>query len=466
MLTGAWSERIRVEKTAELLGAVGLVIFASSCFLSTSGVSIGLGLLVGAMVLQPSLVRELRRDPLILLGAVSTIYLVLRTLWAIWELPETAHLQVSQAWGWFRLWLFVVVAWWLRGDVKRVWWVLLLSLLGLLLGMVFFLSAHPHALWSNERTGFHLKIMPFALYTSTGALGLLVFARRVWGTKDNSMRGALRMGSWVIGLSLTLQGLIVTQSRGMWLTAAVVIPVAAILGQGLRRRRGAHSRRLGAALVGMAVLGFATLFLLNFQTVIGRFSQEKETIAAIRSGDLQNVPTYGVGARIHAFKFGWTKLLERPVIGWGPGSTEYLIARSDLAQVGPSRGTNDGGQQQDLWLDHLFNTYLEVLVRLGLLGALLMIPVPVLLARGLWEAYGEGRLPKDLGLFLIGAMVLAASWCLFEFRLLHPDWRSYWILIGGISATFHFWKRVPACSDAEGPSPPQTKAEHCRGRHE
>ncbi|HXZ43261.1 MAG TPA: hypothetical protein VEH53_00415, partial [archaeon] len=232
MLTGAWLQSIRVEKTAELLGTVGLVIFAFSCFLSTSGASIGLGLLVGAMVLQPSLVRGLRRDPLILLGAVSTIYLVLRTLWAIWELPETIHLQVSQAWDCFRLWLFVVVAWWLRGDLKRVWWVLLFSLLGLLLGMVFFLTAHPHALWSGERTGFHLKIMPFALYSSTSVLGLLLFARRGWGKKGNLMRGALRMGFWVIALSLTLQGLIVTQSRGTWLTAAFVVPVATILGQG------------------------------------------------------------------------------------------------------------------------------------------------------------------------------------------------------------------------------------------
>jgi O-antigen ligase len=309
--------------------------------------------------------------------------------------------------------------------------------------MVFFLFAHPQALWSGERTGFHLKIMPFALYSSTGVLGLLLFAPRVWGKRGNLMRVALRMGFWVIALSLTLQGLIVTQSRGTWLTAAFVIPVATILGHGPWMRRDPNSRRLGAALVGIGLLGFATLFLLNFRTITGRLSQEKETLTAVWSGDLQNVPTYGVGARIHALKFGLTKVLERPLVGWGPGSTEYLIAESDLAHVGTSSGMSESWQQQDAWLDHLFNTYLEVLVRFGLLGALLMIAVAMVLARGLWEAYSKGRLPKDLGLFVAGAMVLAASWCLFEFRLLHPDWRSYWILMGGIMGTFRMPRGLP-----------------------
>jgi O-antigen ligase len=312
------------------------------------------------------------------------------------------------------------------------------------------------------RTGFHLKIIAFGLYSSTAILGLSVFAPRLWGRKEPRPSFALRVGLWLIALAILVQGLIMTQSRAAWSTAILVIPLVTIL----RYRNRERTRGFAVGLIGSVLLGGAALVVINLQTVTTRLSQEKEMFAAAWRGDFEAVPSAGFGVRVHTFRFGAAKWLERPLFGWGPGSTEYLISHSGLPQLRHSVLVEGQWKEGPTWLDHLHNTYLEILVGFGLVGAFLMLSVLGLLVRSLVVAHRQGRVPLDYAWFLTGTLGLMAIWSLSDFRLLHPDWRSYWILIGGIAATFHLWKTVPACSVAEGPSPPQTRTEQCHGRDE
>jgi O-antigen ligase len=182
---------------------------------------------------------------------------------------------------------------------------------------------------------------------------------------------------------------------------------------------------------------------VNLRTVTTRLSDEKEVFAAVWRGDFEAVPSAGFGVRVHTFRFGVTKWLERPLFGWGPGSTEYLISHSGLPQLRHSEMAGGEWKAGPDWLDHLHNTYLEILVRFGLVGAFLMIGTLGLLVKGLWLARREGRVPLDYAWCLIGALGLMGLWSLSDFRLLHPDWRSYWILMGGIMGTFWMPRRLP-----------------------
>ena len=434
-------------RTVDILGSFGLFLFAFASLLSTSGASLGLALLVGTMLLQPSAWRELRRDPLILLGVVSTLYLVARALWAMREFPETVHLQVRQARDWVGLWLFVVVAWWLKGDLRRSGRVLLLALLGLLVGVAGHLFTHGHILWSGQRTGFHLRAIAFGLYSGTAILGLGILAPRIWGNKDDVTHFAIRVGLWLISLAALVQGLIMTQSRGAWMAAALVIPPVTLLRylSAATRRSWSWRRRLGFA--ASALLIATVLVLLNLRIISTRLSQEREVFAAAWRGDFDAVPTSGLGVRVHTLRFGLVKWLERPLLGWGPGSTEYLISRSGLPELRHSEWGEGGWVQGHAWLDHLHNTYLEILVRFGLVGCLLMVIVLGALVRGTWIAYRAGRLPSDYVWFLAGSLALISIWSLSDFRLLHPDWRSYWIILGGVVATFR-WHLRPTDSSS------------------
>ena len=455
MVGGSGLQRSRVDKGSELLGTVGLVTFAFSCLLSTSGASIGLALLVLATVLHPPTRQDLRRDPLVILAVVSSVYLVISTLWAIREIPETTRLQATQAWAWLRLWLLLVVAWWLKGDFRQSGRLLLLALFGLLVGIGVQLLTHPHMVSSGVRTGFHLKIIAFGLYSSTAILGLSVFAPRLLGRKELRPSFAFRVGLWLITLAILVQGLIMTQSRGAWLTAAIVIPPVTMVRYWKADGQQGRSWRFRAALVGVALLGCATLVGVNLRTVTTRLSEEREVFAAAWRGDFQAVPSAGFGVRVHTFRFGVTKWLERPFFGWGPGSTEYLISHSGLPQLRHSELIEGEWQEGPNWLDHLHNTYLEILVRFGLVGALLILSVLGLLARGFWVAHREGRLPSDYCWFLTGALGLMALWSLSDFRLLHPDWRSYWILMGGIMGTSWMRRGLPESPLADTAVPRQ-----------
>jgi O-antigen ligase len=240
-----------------------------------------------------------------------------------------------------------------------------------------------------------------------------------------------------------IQGLIMTQSRAAWFAAILVIPLVTFL----RYRTRERTRGFTVGLVGSVLLGGATLLVINLQTVTTRLSQEKEMFAAAWRGEFEAVPSAGFGVRVHAFRFGAAKWLERPFFGWGPGSTEYLISDSGLPHLRHSVLVEGEWREGPDWLDHLHNTYLEILVRFGLVGALLMISALGLLARGLWVAHREGRLPLDYCWFLTGVLGLMALWSLSDFRVLHPDWRSYWILVAGIMGTFRMRRGLRPLDD-------------------
>jgi O-antigen ligase len=81
--------------------------------------------------------------------------------------------------------------------------------------------------------------------------------------------------------------------------------------------------------------------------------------------------------------------------------------------------------------DHLHNSYLELLVRFGLVGAALAAVLLGLLFRATWRAWRQGVLPEDHALWLVGTLAFTAVWCLTDFRSQHHDWRYFWLLLAG-----------------------------------
>jgi O-antigen ligase len=175
--------------------------------------------------------------------------------------------------------------------------------------------------------------------------------------------------------------------------------------------------------VSMALV-FTAVLTLNMDTIKKRLSQEHDTFAATLSLDLTNVPRSSFGARIHLGMYGYELVKERPILGWGPGSkATYFIA--DLKDNHTVKG-----------YDHLHNTYLEVLVRIGIVGAALLGLTVWLVLRSLWRGHRSGVLPHDLFLFMAGSFSLMAVWCITDFHLDKPDFRFYWILFAGIAYSF------------------------------
>jgi O-antigen ligase len=170
-------------------------------------------------------------------------------------------------------------------------------------------------------------------------------------------------------------------------------------------------------------------------------------LGAIRQRTLGEMPLLGMAApestvqarespikyRLGLYRFGFEKWQERPLLGWGPGAVKSLIADSQRPELLQPPKTS--GEPHPL--DHMHNTYLELLVELGLVGALLLFSIAWLLLRGLWNAYRQGVAPREHFLFVAGALALTAVWSLFDFAVVHWHWRYFVILTAAIAYSFH-----------------------------
>jgi O-antigen ligase len=91
--------------------------------------------------------------------------------------------------------------------------------------------------------------------------------------------------------------------------------------------------------------------------------------------------------------------------------------------------------------DHFHNSYVQVLVELGLAGAACFGLALVLSLHRLAKAYRDGALSLSLLAFLLGAWAMLLAWSLFNTRLAHVDERFHVLLLTGATYTFGLFPR-------------------------
>ncbi len=407
----------------------GLYLFAFAARLAPSAAYLGLFLMeLGAIARIGTIWRRLRREPLLWVALVFLIYLVARTLLAVIEFPQHRDLHLADAVDLAQLWLFVVVAWWLGADTRRALWVLGLALAGFVLNFFYRIDAEDvQRVATIGRSGFGMSALPFGLYCSVGVLGLLMLAPRFWGRPRRGTRFYLRLALWVVLLLGLSQGLILSGSRGSWLAMLLLAPplVWFRLRQWQPRAEHKTGRRLAPVIVAVTLI--ASLFIYgNMDTLKTRFGWEAETIASIARLDPAQVrhdAGSSSGVRFHLYRYGWAKWRERPLLGWGPGASEPLIDAHEIEAL-------------HRW-NHLHNSYLEVLVRLGLVGLIILAIGVWYLLRALRAARRAGTMAEDIHLYLVGVLWLLALTSFTDFRMIHSDWRFLWLLFGGLAYTYH-----------------------------
>jgi O-antigen ligase len=444
-----------------------LYALALSLFLAPAGVSASLLLLWLGFVLAVAVNRPPPLNTAVLLTGAFVVYCLLHPL----LVPAPQHageplLGAGSRWqgalDWAQLAAFVPVAYALRGDSRRLMLLSGLALAGLLLGMLWrmdwALAVQGFTELLESRPGFGFTAIAFALYAGTALLGLVLLRRRCWSAADGRV-STWRAGLWVVAVLVVFQGFMLAQSRGAWLGLGAALLVALIANR--RGPGGPHEAAAGAdgeahaaistaiprraLLIGLAA--FVLLALLNAEQIAGRFVEEAGIVRALASGELDYSQTSSLSLRWHAQLFGLGHWLAHPWLGLGPGASGALLeASGDPALRDAGLGV----------LQHLHNTYLEVLVQLGAIGLALLLGVFLSLLGILHRAVHGGRLARDIGVFLLSALVFVAIWNLFNFRALNQDFRAYWALLAGAALSFGLYPRgEPAAGNDTGSEPGQ-----------
>ncbi|TDO16830.1 MULTISPECIES: O-antigen ligase family protein [Halomonas] len=290
-----------------------------------------------------------------------------------------------------KLFIFISVAWWLGGNTRKT---LLLWSCGLL-GFLVASFTHGQGLqeWvsglQGTRVGFGIRNLQHgSMLFGVALLGVVMFGPRFASSGGRWV--IWRLAAWLAVLVLCLVGVVIGQTRAVWLSLLASLLVsggvwcvwALAKGRALPRFK-TCSMAGGVLLLVMVASGFAF-----HDTLKTRLLTESGVIAELAAGHFDAVPYTSVGIRIHSWQAALEWIAERPLVGWG-GQGRGLVM--EYTPWLPDFVKEEFG--------HLHNFFLEVWVAYGLFGVLLFVVLAVWIGRGTWLAWRAGVMPNDVALF-------------------------------------------------------------------
>lgn len=413
-----------------------LLLFAASLFVLPALANVALvsaGLL---MLLRPRSVWDrLRGHPLWLPLGLGLAYLAAHLLWqaaAVGQVPPPAR---EEALDLLKYLLLLPVAWVVAGQPRRARWMLALAGAGLVVQVLVQTpwGALADLYATGRRVDFGFTSVAAGLYCAAGLLGVLVLVPAAPPVPGR--RRAVVLVAAAVAVAVLTAALLLSRSRGAWLALLLALPVC-LSGAWLMRR----SLRPVQAVLGLCMVA---VLLAGGESVARRLGDDapayQALIEAVQADDdaaadraWREIPHNSVGLRLHLWRLAFDSWRQQPLVGHGLGVHRELIAGSPDPQLRP--------------MAHLHNTYLDLAVRLGLVGLLLAAALPGSLVLGLRRAVRDGLQAPDLLRFLFGALVLTAVWSLFDSRLFKLDFRLYAVLLGGIALGLAVPQRRRACA--------------------
>jgi O-antigen ligase len=420
---------------SDTLGGFGLCLFFLCFQLNTTAAYLGLLVITLAFALQARMwMPVLKRDAVAWLVLFAVFYILFYSLWAAHEFPDTTQAQRTALFNWMHWLFFIPVAWQLSRHRQFINGMLLILAAGLMIRILANLNwADLGNILNWERTGFGMAEPVFAPIAGTTVLGFLLLAPRMTRHKPNTAKWLwlLHVSLGLTGLLVFLESLVLSQTRGVWLASALVFPLALLVRY--KRLLGTHAiLSIKNSLVLALIIGMAWLFLdKNYTTLLNRVNSEHvrstpEVVKKQLEGQ-EVLMTTSVGYRKILWGIGWRKWRERPIFGWGPGTTELLLKQEAHPLLSQSITLKDGSVQT-LSLSHLHNVYLEFLVRFGVFGSLLILAVPMVLLANLRKAQAKGGVPWDYACFLFAGWGLLAIMAFFDFQIFKYAWRNYCLI--------------------------------------
>ena len=351
---------------------------------------------------------------------------------ATWILAQSSHPEFAEPVPSLdrlaKLFIFILLAWWLAGSTRNTLCFWSVASLGVLLSPWLSGDGFREILQGLQgaRIDFDLRnAQHTSLFFGSVLIGLLAFHRRA--LMAPRFRTALRIG-WLLAVALSAIVVFITQTRGAWLALLIALLVASA-GATLhfRKRLAQHWKWLLAALAFLA-LATALLTPLAADIVTNRVGYESEVVEMLLNGEVENLPYSSIGIRIHTWRAGWEFFLQHPVLGWGGNGRTLVIAHTPWL---PDSVKREFG--------HLHNSYLELLVSYGVMGLALYLGLLGWLARRAYRAYRQHDLPADVMLFFYAFLGFWSVINLFESYLFF--WTGTFVFnVICAGALTHIWR--------------------------
>jgi len=260
-----------------------------------------------------------------------------------------------------RLWFivsFYFIATHLFKDEKNIRKYFLLFLFPLFLVIIY--TVVRHSTYGFDKDSSHWVMEPiFKDHTSYGAV-LAMYLPVLIGLLLRKQMSLLLRVLLSIGLVILIVGLVFSYTRAAWLSVVGVIGILAILLLGIRLR---------TAIISLSVIGaFVFWGWDDLQVSLSRNKQDSSDKLEEHVTSMSNVSSDASNLeRLNRWNCAMEMFKERPIVGWGPGTYQFVYApfqrAKDLTIISTKQG--DGGNAH--------SEYLGPLCEQGVLGSLLFV---------------------------------------------------------------------------------------------
>ena len=430
----SYTSPVGIKGLADRMGIAGLYIFSFGAWLHKSVAITGLTLMLLATLLNWKTIWDtVKHSPLTWVTISVGIYLLARTFLSFSSDSAHAQLHLKDGLRFFYLCGFLLIAWYMAASQKRILNVFVIAFSGFLIARLWyvdwsFASATP---WWELRQGLGLPEIAFGYYVATALLGLLIFAPKIFNKTWPVLTRLTLALVWTVLTPLMVQGIVISQSRAVWASVLVITPILMMVSwTNLKTINQTGRWTLLIVLVTSTVL----LLHLNRDILFTRVTLEQETYSHVLSGDFNKITSINeqgqgnsVGIRLLMLKTGLQHWIENPLFGKGSAASKILLQKSDVEFFSE--------------LNDWHNGPIDILVRYGLTGLILMTLCLWMTLRAGWSAYRDKRIDPDIFLFLTCGMALIILSMLTNFRMLNSDWRYWLFLFSGAMASFNLHRK-------------------------
>ncbi|MEE9422237.1 MAG: O-antigen ligase family protein [Gammaproteobacteria bacterium] len=430
----SYSSPVEIEGLADRMGIAGLYIFSFGAWLHKSVAITGLTLMLLATLLNwKAIWGTVKHSSLTWVTISVGIYLLARTFLSFSSDSDHAHLHLKDGLRFFYLCGFLLIAWHMAASQKRILTVFVIAFSGFLIARLWYVdwSFASATSWWKLRQGLGLPEIAFGFYAATAMLGLLIFAPRIFNKTWPVLTRLTLALVWTVLTPLMVQGIVISQSRAVWASVLVITSILMMVSwTNLKTINQTGRWTLLIVLITSTVL----LLHLNRDILFTRVTLEQETYSHVLSGDFNKITSINeqgqgnsVGIRLLMLKTGLQHWIENPLFGKGPAASKILLQKSEVEFF----------SQLNDW----HNGPIDILVRYGLAGLILLTLCLWMTLRAGWSAYQDNRIDPDIFLFLVCGMALIILSMLTNFRMLNSDWRYWLFLFSGAMASFNLHRK-------------------------